>query len=158
MNQLAAMDTRTGLAAHAEAITEQFVTFRVDTQLFGVNVLGVQDILRTEEIAFVPMAPPEVRGSINLLGRIVTVIDVRICLGLPAREEDGNTMGVTVEQDSELYTLSVDEIREVLSLPVAERETVPGTLDDKWRKFAEHVYQLEDELMIVLDIDKLLRH
>ena len=78
----------------------QYVTFRVDGQLFGVNVLGVQDILRTEEIAFVPMAPPEVKGSINL----------RIRLGLPSRGEGENTMGVTVERATEHYTLCVDEI------------------------------------------------
>jgi purine-binding chemotaxis protein CheW len=158
MNQLAVADNLNDLAAHTETITDQYVTFRVDGQLFGVNVLGVQDILRTEEIAFVPMAPPEVRGSINLRGRIVTVIDVRVRLGLPAREEGENTMGVTVEQSTELYTLSVDEIGEVLSLPVAEREDVPGTLGDKWRNFAEYIYKLDGELMIVLDIDKLLRH
>lgn len=158
MNQLAVMDAHADLAAHTETITEQYVTFRVGSQLFGVNVLGVQDILRTEEIAFVPMAPPEVRGSINLRGRIVTVIDVRIRLGLLAREEGENTMGVTVEQGTELYTLSVDEIGEVLSIPIAEREEVPGTLEQMWRNFAEHIFKLDGELLIVLDIDKLLRH
>lgn len=158
MNQLAVMDIPADLAAQNETITEQYVTFRVGGQLFGVNALGVQDILRTEEIAFVPMAPPEVKGSINLRGRIVTVIDVRVRLGLPAREKGENTMGVTVEQATELYTLSVDDIGEVLSLPVAEREEVPGTLDEKWRKFVEHIFQLDGALMIVLDIAKLLRH
>jgi purine-binding chemotaxis protein CheW len=151
------MDIHADLAAQSEIITEQYVSFRVDGQLFGVNVLGVQDILRTEEIAFVPMAPPKVRGSINLRGRIVTVIDVRVRLGLPPREGGKNTMGVTVEQATDIYTLSVDEIGEVLSLPVAERENVPATLDEKWRDFAKHIYQLEGELLIVLDIDKLLR-
>ena len=158
MNQLAVVDAYNDASVHTDMITEQYVTFRVDNQLFGVNVLGVQDILRTEEIAFVPMAPPEVKGSINLRGRIVTVIDVRIRLGLPPRENGENTTGVTVEQATELYTLSVDEIGEVLSLPVAKREEVPGTLDQKWRNFAEHIFQLDGELMIILDIDKLLRH
>ena len=158
MNQLAVVDAYNDASVHTDMITEQYVTFRVDNQLFGVNVLGVQDILRTEEIAFVPMAPPEVKGSINLRGRIVTVIDVRIRLGLPPRENGENTMGVTVEQATELYTLSVDEIGEVLSLPVAKREEVPGTLDQKWRNFAEHIFQLDGELIIILDIDKLLRH
>jgi purine-binding chemotaxis protein CheW len=158
MNQLAVVDSHGSSVTHAEKNTEQFVTFRVDGQLFGVNVLGVQDILRTEEIAFVPMAPPEVSGSINLRGRIVTVIDVRSRLGLAAREEGENTMGVTVEQDTELYTLSVDEIGEVMSVPIAKREKIPGTLDQKWHNFAEYIFQLEGELMIVLDIDKLLRH
>ena len=65
MNQLAVVDAYNDASVHTDMITEEYVTFRVDNQLFGVNVLGVQDILRTEEIAFVPMAPPEVKGSIS---------------------------------------------------------------------------------------------
>ena len=157
MNQLAVMEPSTGLATTLEAASEQFVTFRVDQQLFGVSVLRVQDILNTEDIAFVPMAPPEVKGSINLRGRIVTAIDVRVRLGLPPKEGEENHMGVTVEQLTELYTLCVDEIGEVLSLPTRDKEEVPGTLDAKWRNFAEYIYQLDEELMIVLDVDTLLR-
>ena len=61
---------------------EDFVTFFVNTQMFGIPVLKVQDILRPDRIAPIPLAPPEVRGSINLRGRIVTVVDVRVRLGL----------------------------------------------------------------------------
>ena len=104
------------------------------------------------------MVPPEVKGSINLRGRIVTVIDIRIRLGLPPREDGENTMGVTVEQVTELYTLSVDEIGEVLTIPVAQREEVQGTLEQKWRNSAICIFQLEGELMIILDIKNLLRH
>ncbi|HBC06037.1 MAG TPA: chemotaxis protein CheW, partial [Rhodospirillaceae bacterium] len=64
-----------------------FVTFRVKKQLFGIPVLMVQDILSPDRIASIPLAPPEVRGSINLRGRIVTVIDVRVRLGLPSSTE-----------------------------------------------------------------------
>ena len=110
MNQLVATDTTSDLdKIHANDL-EQFVTFMVNKQLFGVPVLQVQDILRTEEIARVPLAPPEVRGSINLRGRIVTVIDVRIRLGLPKADKNIQSMGVTVEQQNDLYTLLVDEI------------------------------------------------
>jgi len=65
---------------------QEFVTFHIAGQLFGIPVLIVQDILLPEKIASIPLAPPEVRGSINLRGRIVTVIDVRIRLGLERRE------------------------------------------------------------------------
>jgi purine-binding chemotaxis protein CheW len=64
----------------------EFVTFNIAGQLFGIPVLIVQDILVPENIASVPLAPPEVRGSINLRGRIVTVVDVRVRLGLERRE------------------------------------------------------------------------
>jgi len=65
--------------------TIEFVTFNIAGQLFGIPVLIVQDILLPESIASIPLAPPEVRGSINLRGRIVTVIDVRVRLGLNRR-------------------------------------------------------------------------
>ncbi len=157
MDQLISSDTTSDLdKIHANDL-EQFVTFVVNGQLFGVPVLQVQDILRTEDIARVPLAPPEVRGSINLRGRIVTVIDVRIRLGLPKAEDNQQGMGVTVEQQNDLYTLLVDEIGEVLSLPSTDREKVPGTLNPAWRDFACGIFQLEKQLMVVLDIDRLLR-
>ena len=157
MNEVAVVETGRNMVEMAEAKTEEFVTFRIAGQLFGVPVLHVQDILRPEDIAFVPLAPPEVKGSINLRGRIVTVIDVRVRLGLPENEDKENSMGVTVEQQNELYTLLVDEIGEVLELEEKVREKVPNTLDQVWREFAVSIFKLEKELILVLDIDKLLR-
>ena len=136
---------------------EEFVTFTIDKQLFGVPILQVQDILKPIDIAFVPLAPPEVRGSINLRGRIVTVIDVRVRLGLSAIDAEADCMGVTVENQNELYTLLVDEIGEVLNLDPDHQDKVPGTMDPIWREFAESIFQLEGELMIVLDVAQLLR-
>ena len=103
------------------------------------------------------VAPNEVRGSINLRGRIVTVIDVRARLGLPPRDGNGGgSMAVTVEQDHDLYTLLVDKIGDVAGLSTKLYEKNPGTLDPKWRDFSNGVYRLEKQLMVVLDIDSLL--
>lgn len=157
MNEVAVVETSRNVANVVENDTLEFVTFRIANQLFGVHVLKVQDILRPEDIAFVPLAPPEVKGSINLRGRIVTVIDVRVRLGLAENENLENNMGVTVEQKNELYTLLVDEIGEVLELNRKDIEPIPSTLDQVWREFAVELYKLETELMVVLDIDKLLR-
>ena len=97
------------------------------------------------------------KGSSNLRGRIVTVIDVRVCLGMGPREEgEGNSMGVTVEHGHDLYTLMVDRIGDVAGLPTKLYEKNPGTLDPKWRDFACRVYRLEKEIMVVLDVDRLL--
>ncbi|MCH7623234.1 MAG: chemotaxis protein CheW [Nitrospinae bacterium] len=151
-----ATDTR-NTATHPSEGLEDYVTFTIGEQLFGIPVLRVQDILTPNQIAPVPLAPPEVKGSINLRGRIVTVIDVRIRLGLPERDkEDGQSMGVTVEQDNELYTLLVDKIGDVISLSKDLYEKNPGTLDPLWREFSNGVFRLEDNLMVVLDIDNLM--
>ena len=151
-----ATDSR-NIATHPSEGLEDYVTFTIGDQLFGIPVLRVQDILTPNQIAPVPLAPPEVKGSINLRGRIVTVIDVRIRLGLPERDkEDGQSMGVTVEQDNELYTLLVDKIGDVISLSKDLYEKNPGTLDPLWREFSNGVFRLEDNLMVVLDIDNLM--
>jgi len=151
-----ATETRT-LATHPRQDLEDYVTFTIGDQMFGIPVLRVQDILTPNQIAPVPLAPPEVKGSINLRGRIVTVIDVRIRLGLPERDQkDGQNMGVTVEQDNELYTLLVDKIGDVISLSKDLYEKNPGTLDPLWREFSNGVFRLEDKLMVVLDIDNLM--
>ena len=145
------------VTAHGSEDLEQFVTFTVAGQMFGVPVLRVQDILQTHKIASIPLAPPEVRGSINLRGRIVTVIDVRVRLGLePADEAATDQMGVTVEMGMDLYTLLVDSIGDVVSLPSDTHEKTPGTLDPQWRDFASGVFRLDGSLMVVLEIDRLL--
>jgi purine-binding chemotaxis protein CheW len=141
----------------AEAVTTDYVTFTVAGQLFGIPVLKVQDILVPDKIAHVPLAPPEVRGSINLRGRIVTVIDVRTRLGLPLK--DGETvrhMGVTVENGQDLYTLLVDNVGDVISLSHELYEPNPSTLDQSWMEFADGVFRLEGSLMVVLNTARLL--
>lgn len=152
--------TETGsheLTTHPGEDLEDFVSFRVAGQLFGIPVLMVQDILSPDKIASIPLAPPEVRGSINLRGRIVTVIDVRVRLGLaPQKKDSEESMGVTVEQDNELYTLLVDSIGDVVSLSNDLYERNPATLDLRWREFSTGVYRLKEELMVVLDVYRLL--
>ena len=140
----------------AGTLTE-FVTFTVGGNLFGVPVLRVQDTLIPDRIATVPLAPPEIRGSINLRGRIVTVIDMRIRLGLPetGRPKNGG-MGVTVESGAELYTLLVDSVGDVITLPSELREANPNTLDPLWRDLAGGTYRLANSLMVVLEIDRVL--
>lgn len=135
---------------------ESFVTFYIEGQMFGIPVLQVQDILTPDTIASVPLAPPEVKGSINLRGRIVTVVDVRVRLGLDKQEEGTASMGVTVEHQNELYTLLVDKVGDVIGMDKKSYEGNPTTLDSVWREFASGIYRLDNNLMVVLDVGKLL--
>lgn len=146
------------VGSRAVAVQEEqvFVTVYVDNQLFGIPVERVQDILIPEKIARIPLAPPEVAGSINLRGRIVTVIDVRTRLGLRQKGDKKTPMCVTVEQGQELYSLMVDRVGNVLNLPVKSVEPNPSTLDARWRGISAGVVRLEGELLIVLDVDAFL--
>jgi purine-binding chemotaxis protein CheW len=145
-------------AVVASSKQQDFVTFIVGDQLFGIPVLKVQDILKSEKIAKIPLAPPEVKGSINLRGRIVTVIDVRTRLGMPPRPDGRpeDSMAVTVESGPDLYTLLVDKVGDVVSLADHLFESNSGTLDARWREVSDGVYRLEDRLLVVLAVDRML--
>jgi len=135
-----------------------FVTFSVADHYFGVPVMRVQDILTPDVIARVPLGPAEVRGLINLRGRIVTVIDIRTRLSLTdsADAVKGPGKCVTVESEGEFYTLFVDTIGDVVSLHEDEREPNPATLDPQWRDLANGVFRVGDKLLVTLDVDRLL--
>ncbi|MBN66432.1 MAG: chemotaxis protein CheW, partial [Rickettsiales bacterium] len=84
---------------------QEFVTMRVGGQLFGISVLSVQDVLRKQRIAKIPLAPAVIAGSLNLRGRIVTVINMRRRLSLPPAEDDSSMMNVVVDYNNELFSL-----------------------------------------------------
>ena len=141
--------------AEAVAATEDFVTFIIADQLFGIPVLKVQDVLSAHNITRIPLAPPEIAGSLNLRGRIVTAMDVRLRLGLPPREQRSN-MSIVAEHEGELYSLMVDSVGEVLALKGADWERNPPTLDPKFRDYSLGIYRLDDKLLVVLDVNRLL--
>jgi len=142
--------------ARGQSDAEAFVTFTVAGQLFGVPVMRVQDILTPDVIAPVPGGPKEVRGLINLRGRIVTVIDMRTHLSLPKPDAGQCGMCVTVESRGDFYTLFVDRVGDVITLPSNLREGNPATLDAVWRDVADAVYRTEQGLMVALHVDRLL--
>lgn len=135
----------------------QYVTMFIDGQLFGIPVLQIQDVLSPQKITPVPLAPKEVAGSLNLRGRIVTAIDVRVRLGLPDRDDGEKNMSVVVDYNGEFYSLIIDQVGEVMTLKTDDYEKTPATLDPKWLEIADGVYRLKDQLLIVLDIKRLLR-
>jgi purine-binding chemotaxis protein CheW len=134
-----------------------FVSFMVAGQWFGIPVLKVQDVLGPQRITRIPLAPKEVAGSLNLRGRIVTAIDLRLRLGLERREKGQTSMSIVVEHHSELYSLIVDSVGEVLSLDAASYERNPPTLDPRWRDFSDGIYRLNGSLLVVLDVSQLLQ-
>lgn len=134
---------------------KDYLTIKIAGQSFGIPILQVQDVLREQPITPIPLAPKEIAGSLNLRGRIVTALDVKIRLGLESNTSS-TPMSVVVEYDGELYSLIIDEVGDVLSLSNKNYEKNPATLDALWREFADGIYRLEGSLLVVLDIPKLL--
>ncbi len=148
--------TKSRIANGASGETEEFVTFTIAGQLFGIPVLQIQDVLSSYQITPIPLAPPEIKGSLNLRGRVVTAVDVRLRLGLSARPREAESMSIVAENGGELYTLMVDSVGEVLALSQSAYERNLPTLDAKFRAFSDGIYRLDKELLVVLDVNRLL--
>jgi purine-binding chemotaxis protein CheW len=135
----------------------EYVTFTTGEQLFGVPIARVQEVFRPGRITRVPLAGTQIAGVLNLRGRIVTVIDMRSRLGLKASDEGGEpAMAIGIESRGESFGLLVDTLGEVLKLADGEREANPVNLDRKLARVAAGVYRLEGELMVVLDVERVL--
>lgn len=141
-------------AAHDGQAT--FVTLTVADQICGIPVLGVRDILGEQTITRIPLAAREIAGSLNLRGRIVTAIDLRRRLGLADAAPGSARMSVVAEQGGELYALLVDQVSEVMTLPASAFEPNPPTLPPHWAEFSAGIYRLQDRLLVVLDVARLL--
>ena len=140
----------------AAGVTDGFVSVRVGAQWFGVPVLRVQDVIAETAINRVPLAPPEVAGSLNLRGRIVTAIDLRLRLRMEPRDAGAGFMSVIVDRSGELYALLVDDVGDVLWLTSDGHEGSPVTMSAHWRAMCDGLYRLESDLLLVLNIEQVL--
>jgi len=159
MQTATAARTPAAPAAHLAASQEEdvFLTLTVANQACAVPVMMVRDVLGAHAITRIPLAPQEVAGSLNLRGRIVTALDLRVRLGLPPRAADAPpAMSVVVEQFGELYAMLVDQVGEVVPLPARNFAANPPTLDALWRDVSRGVHRQEGRLIIALDIGRVL--
>ena len=132
----------------------QLVTFSIGEEEFGVNILKVQEIIRTMEITKVPRAPEFVEGVINLRGKVIPIIDLRRRFGLAPKAHDKNTRIIVIEINNIIVGFVVDAVSEVLRVPASpvEPPVVAGVDSD----YISGVGKLQDRLLIMLDLDKLL--
>jgi purine-binding chemotaxis protein CheW len=133
-----------------------YVTFTTAEQLFGLPIERVQDVFKPARITRVPLAGPDIAGVLNLRGRIVTAIELRSRLGLGARDPGRLAMAIGIELRGESFGLLVDTVGEVLKLSDSEREPNPINLDRNLGRVSAGVYRLEGQLLVVLDIDRVL--
>jgi purine-binding chemotaxis protein CheW len=131
--------------------SSQYATFEVDDQLFGVPVAIVQEVLSFSEYTPVPLAPKAIGGLFNLRGQVIAAVDLRVQLGLPARDLDGPAMNVIVRTDDESVSLLVDRIGEVVDLSEDAFEPPPDTLHGPTRELINGAFKLDGRLMLALD-------
>ena len=150
------MSAMAGNTKGAEDPVLQWVTFRLENETYGINVMQVQEVLRYTDIAPVPGAPDYVMGIINLRGNVVTVIDTRARFGLPPSEVTDNSRIVIIESERQVIGIMVDSVAEVVYLKQSEIDTAPNVGTDESAKFIQGVSNRDGELLILVDLNKLL--
>ena len=146
------MTGATDLAAPATGA--QLLAFRLEGDLYGVDVAFVQEVLRSHRLARVPLAPPAVAGLINLRGQVVTAIDLRERLGRPRRPEGSDAVAIVVRMRTEVVSLLVDSIVDVVRVAAADFEPPPDTMDAAARALIRGAYKLSDGLLLALDVQR----
>ncbi|MDW3060551.1 chemotaxis protein CheW, partial [Vibrio sp. 1978] len=134
----------------------QWVTFQLEEETYGINVMQVREVLRYTEIAPVPGAPDYVLGIINLRGNVVTVIDTRSRFGLMEGEVTDNTRIIVIESERQVIGILVDSVAEVVYLRSSEIDTTPSVGTDESAKFIQGVSNRDGKLLILVDLNKLL--
>jgi purine-binding chemotaxis protein CheW len=133
---------------------QQFCTFFVKDEFFGVPVQQVQEVIRYQEMTRVPLVSHVIRGLINLRGQIVMAVDLRRRLGLEDRPESQLPINVVVRTEDGAVSFLVDEIGDVLEVAEEKFERPPETLNRQAREMVRGVYKLKDRLMLVLDTQR----
>ena len=132
----------------------QLATFRLDGDLYGIEVEHVQEVLRSQQLTRVPLAPTAVAGLINLRGQVVTAIELRERLGRPPRPEGTDAVVIVVRLHGEAVSLLVDSIADVVDVDAADFEAPPDTLEGQARDLIRGAYKLDGQLLLALDVHK----
>jgi purine-binding chemotaxis protein CheW len=138
------------------SLPQQFCTFYLGRQCYGLDVRKVQEVVRSQPLTRVPLAHPAVCGLINLRGQIVTAIDLRLRLNLPDRDPSSEPVNVVLQTDDGAVSLLVDDIGEVLEVSEQQFEHPPETLQGSAREFIRGAYKLSDRLLVILDPERIV--
>jgi len=134
----------------------QLVTFNISNEEFGIEILKVQEIIRTMEITRLPRAPDFVEGVINLRGKVIPIIGLRKKFGMADQVHDSQTRIVVVDLSGMIVGFIVDSVSEVLRIDSSTVEPPPSIVAGVDSEYISGVGKLADRLLILIDLDKLL--
>lgn len=152
----AALATAPTAPVAAAATQLQLISVEVVGQSWGIPIDAVREVLGPQPLTRIPLAPAAVAGSLNLRGRIVTVLDLRATLGLGPTVAPEQATEIVIEQDGELYSLMIDGVGDALTFPINAMEPPPQTMDSRWRGLTDGIVKLDGHLLLVLSLDRLL--
>ena len=134
----------------------RWVTFRLAEEIYGINVMQVQEVLRVTEVAPVPGAPNSVLGILNLRGNVVTVVDARELFGLPRNDTTDQTRIMIVEINKVIVGMLVDSVAEVVNIHNADIDAPPSIGNDDRSRYIQGVYSKNNEILILVDLNRLM--
>lgn len=135
---------------------QQFATMTIGDQKFGISVDYVVDVLFPQKISSVPLASPQIVGLLNLRGRIVTALDIRVTLDIESKVNVNKNMCIVVEYDHELFSILVDKVGDVATVSVHDLIKNPDNLSKSWQQVSLGIFPMENELVVILDLDRLM--
>ena len=156
MSELATIKEAGNLPTESKKVNFYSPYFKLLDETYGINVMQIKEVLRYNEIAPVPGAQSYVLGIVNLRGNVVTVIDTRVRFSLPECTISDDTRIIIIEHDGEQIGMLVDAVKEVFYLYQGEIEQSPSVGNDEALMFIQGVYQKDEELVILLDLNKMI--
>ncbi len=139
-----------------ESQFNRWVTFRLADEIYGINVMQVQEVLRMTEIAPVPGAPGCVLGIINLRGNVVTVVDARELFALSRNDNTDQTRIMIVEINKLIVGLLVDSVAEVVNIQNSDIDSAPSIGNEDSSRYIQGVYSKSGEILILVDLNRLM--
>src|SRR5580692_856625 len=147
-------------ALQADPRAGKYLTFQLASEEFGIQVLKVREIMGVQDITAVPQTPPHIKGVINLRGKVVPVIDLRLKFGLPAVDYTARTCIIVTQLKSDnstvLIGIVVDAVSEVLNLAGQESEDTPDFGEKLETQYLLGMAKVKGKVKILLDIDRIL--
>lgn len=140
-----------------ETIVHQLVAFHLAGEIYALDIAAIHEIILMPEITHIPRTTPDIRGVINLRGKIVPILELRARLGLPQVEQTRNTRIIVVEYSEMTVGMIVDDVVGVVRLPESNVESPSQLITELNNDFIRGVGRHEEQLLILLDIQKLLQ-
>jgi purine-binding chemotaxis protein CheW len=144
------------IRVEADGELSQLISFMVGDEEYGLDILRVKEVIRVREITRLPKAPSFVKGIINLRGDVIPIIDLRDKFGLPAQEQTADTRVIVVDVEGKLVGMVVDSASQVVRIPADQIDPPPPIVGGLSAEFVRGVGKMEDRLIILLDIDRIL--
>ncbi|NMA65742.1 MAG: purine-binding chemotaxis protein CheW [Clostridiaceae bacterium] len=136
--------------------TQQLVKFQIADQAFGIGITDIFQIIKPQEIFKVPNTPPFIEGLLNLRGKVLTVFNLRKRFNMPVKENDEDTKILIVNSNDMLLGFIVDSVKEIIRVPDEDITPVPPTLESFDKRFLSGVAKLDDKLILMLNLEKVL--